>query len=148
MDDYQRRSALRVCESLHRGVRTASEACEAIIFWCVEPDHAAEYLDLMPDEVRATLGGLLRSLPTSDEEWVVFRGIAQLDGDEWSWARAVAGCRANTEATRACHFREASPPTAVDFHDRVRAGYRAWLAELQARRGVVRKLSCSGVRYE
>jgi hypothetical protein len=129
MDDCRRRGALRVCDHYHRGILTAGEACSNILFFCVEPGLAAEYIELLTDDLRTALAEFLPTLPDSDEGWASFTGVGQLDGDDWSWARMIVECRANTDAARACLLGEASPPAAADFVDRVRAAYRERLDE-------------------
>lgn len=130
LDDSRRRDALRICDYYRRGILTADEACRVILFSCVEPPLAAEYVGLLSDDLRAALAQFLPTLPASDEGWARFEGVGQFDGDECSWARLVVECRASTEATRACMLVNADPPAAADFVDRVRAAYRQRKAEL------------------
>jgi hypothetical protein len=113
-----------MCEYYRRGILTADEACKRILFFCVEPPLASEYVGLLPDELRGALAHLLPTLPASDVGWASFKGVLQLDGDEWSFAQMIVECRASTEAVRACLLREVSPPATADFVDRVRAAYR------------------------
>lgn len=129
MDDYRRRAALRMCDYYHRGILTADEACRQILFFCVEPTLAAEYVGLLPDNLRAALAEFLPTLPRSDEEWTRFPGVGQLDGNEWTWTRMIVEHRANTEAVRACLLSEESPSAAANFADSVRAAYRDRISE-------------------
>jgi hypothetical protein len=129
LDDHWRQSALRICDQHRRGILTANQACSRILFFCVEPASVAEYIGLLPADLRAALLELLLTLPTSDDGWAVFPGVGQLDGDEWTWAWMIGKCRANTEAARACLLGEVGPPAAADFVDRVRTAYRKMLVE-------------------
>ena len=131
MDDYRRRSALRICEQHRRGLITADDACCNILFFRVEPALAADYVGLLPVDLRAALSELLPTLPVSDDGWASFRGVGQIDGDEQSWLQMIVDCRANTEAVREYLSGEASPPAAADFVDRVRQAYRDRLDELR-----------------
>jgi hypothetical protein len=135
MDDSRHRSTLKVCDHYRRGVLNASEACSSILFFSVEPASIADYLTLLPNELRDALIAFLPTLPVSDEGWVHFRGIRQLDGNEWSWAHTISECRANAEAARTYLSVEVCRPPAADFTDRVRAAYRKRFTEFN--RGLV-----------
>jgi hypothetical protein len=125
VDDDRRRNALRVCDYFDRGIYSADDACRQILFFSVEPLHAADYVGLLPDGLRVAFPDLLSLLPYSEQGWVDFHGVMQLDGDEWLWARTVAECRTNTEAVRECLLGVSSPVPASNFTDLVRAEYRA-----------------------
>ncbi|WP_439631189.1 hypothetical protein [Gemmata sp.] len=129
MDEHRRRDALRSCEYHRRGILTAEEACANILFFCVEPALASEYVGLLPDNLRAALVAFLPTLPTTDEGWSDYQGVGQLDGDDSSWAWMIAECRANTEAARAFLLGEISLPAGSYFAARVRVAYRQRLDE-------------------
>jgi hypothetical protein len=124
LDDHRRQLVLRVCDYYRRGIFTAEEACIQIVLSCLEPPHVAEQLELLPEDLQATLVNVLPTLPVSDDEWAEFRGVCQLDGNEWSWAQMVIECRNRTEAARAYLFGVSNPPAEADFVDRVRRVYR------------------------
>ncbi|HEX4613337.1 MAG TPA: hypothetical protein VH092_34450 [Urbifossiella sp.] len=82
MNDNRRRAALRMCDFYRRGIFSADEACGRILFFCVEPALAAEYVALLPDDLRAALAEFLRTLPVSDEGWAGFQWVTMIDGNE------------------------------------------------------------------
>jgi hypothetical protein len=134
LDDDRRRAVLRVCIAYRRGMFSANDACSLILFSFFETSLAADYVALLPDELRAALVTFLSALPTSEEEWAHFRGIGQLDGNEWTWARTIVECRANTEAARTHLFGVTNPAVSEEFIDRVRTAYRERLANVGSRR--------------
>jgi hypothetical protein len=124
LDDKRRRTTLRVCDQFQQGIITAEEAREKFLFCnCVEPLRVAEYVKLLPEDLRAALPAVLATTPKSDEEWANFDKCGQFDGSDRTWAAFILGCRVGTEAIRACVLGETSPAVASDFEDRVRAVY-------------------------
>jgi hypothetical protein len=125
MDDYRRRAALRMCDYWRRGIFGAEEAIRKILFFCVEPSLVAEYMGLLPDDLRSAMIEYLPSLPATDQEWAEYEGgLAQLDGNEHTWADMIAECRAGTDAAREhlLGIKPERPP--ADFKDLVRAARR------------------------
>lgn len=133
MNEDRRRSALQICDQFRRGILTAEEACARVILVCNEPQHAAEYVALLPDELRATLPGWLKSQPSSDDGWAGYDEVQMADGNEHVFAWIVAQYRAAVEAVRAVVLGEASPPPAPDFRDRVRTAFLARMDEFLRR---------------
>jgi hypothetical protein len=121
-----RRDLRAICNQLQHDIISVEEAGRKVLF-CIAPPLLAEHFHLLPDDVLSALRSILAKLPVSDEEWVNFREVGQFDGDEWTWAKMVFDCRANTEAARTHILGEVSLPPSPDFRDRIRAAYRAEL---------------------
>ncbi|MDB5312591.1 MAG: hypothetical protein JWO38_6793 [Gemmataceae bacterium] len=128
MEDSRRFAALRVCDYDRRGIFTADEACKHLLFFCTEPPFVGECVQLLPTDLGLAVADFLPMLPSSDEEWADYEGVGQLDGDERSWAKMIAACRAGTEAARAHFSGFVAPGAAAGFMDRVRAAYRDRMA--------------------
>lgn len=132
-DAAQRNADLAmICKQLRRGIISAEEAC--VQFLCcrmIEPPRVAEYVEMLPDNIRAALPAVLARMPTSDEEWVNFDLYGQFDGNEWTWVKLILQCRADTEAVRSSLLGETSPSAKPDFVDRIRAGYHNRLNEVR-----------------
>ena len=128
MDEARVKDLMKVCGQYDRGLVTAEEACEKILWGCIEPHLVAKYADLIPESLKSAFPAVLAALPVSDEGWLVARPpFAQFDGTVESWARSIVEYRVNTEAIRECLLGEKSVPAAPDFEDRVRAARRASL---------------------
>ena len=128
MDDARVKGLLKVCGHYDRGLVTAEEACESILWSCIEPLLVSRYVDLLPESLRSAFPAVLAALPVSDEGWLVaLLPFGQFDGTVESWARSLIEYRANAEAIREYLIGEKSAPVAPDFEDRVRAARRASL---------------------
>lgn len=134
MDSSSGRELTKMIEYPQRGWLTVREAASRILFYVIDAPHVAEYLEAIPDAFRHELASLLQTLPVLEEEWVRFRKVAQLDGDEFGWARMVVKARANTEAARTYLFGGASPPTSADFEERIRSADRTYMQEFDRNR--------------
>lgn len=137
-DDSPRETAQRdadlemICKQFRRGIISANEACVKILCCrIIEPSRVAEFVGMLPGNIRAVLPAVLARMPTSDEEWVNFNLYAQFDGNEWTWVQHILHCRADTEVVRSCLLGEISPPAAPDFVDRIRAEYHDRLNEVR-----------------
>jgi len=136
LDHDRHRTLLRVCNQFLRGIITAEEACEKLLYCgCIEPLRAAEYIKLIPDGMRSALPAVLGTTPKSGEEWANFDRYFQFGGNDETWEKFVLECRVDTEAIRSCVLGEVAPVAASDFADRVRAVYRARLDEVSYRAG-------------
>ena len=107
---------------------TDDEFCSRFLFNCVEPSQVAEYVGLLSDTLRESLVALLLRLPVSEEEWVGYREVGQIDGNEWTWAKMIVDCRTNTEAARLCLLGQNSTPASPDFVDRIADACREYMA--------------------
>ncbi|HWB60928.1 MAG TPA: hypothetical protein VG733_15640 [Chthoniobacteraceae bacterium] len=123
LNEARRRAALSVCDQFRRGIITGEHACEKFSLFCIEPLRVADYVGMLPDDLRAVLPAVLAKMPTSDEEWAKFDRYGQFDGSDRTWAEFICECRVNIEAVRACVLGEVSPPAASDFADRIRDVY-------------------------
>ena len=130
-DNALRNAALNVCSQFRRGIITSEHACEKFSLFCIEPLHVADYVRMLPDDLRAVLPAVLAKMPTSDEGWANFDRVGQFDGNDRTWVEFICECRVNTEAVRACVLGEVSPPAASDFEDRIRNVYWAKLDKVR-----------------
>lgn len=127
-EDYRKQIGQMIA-GFRRGVFEPSEAARWILSYAVEATRIAEYIDILPTELRQEVVELLPTFPTTEEGWVVYDGVGQLDGNEHTWAKMVIDCRANIEAARGYFLCRSSPPVSADFAERIRAARLKSLAE-------------------